>query len=657
MFAPEIGSTDMNAITIAIFALSAFSLAYRFYSRYLARRVFGSEGDEAEYFVTPAHKYRDDVDFVPTNKHILFGHHFTSISGAGPIVGPAIAVIWGWLPAVLWIVFGAVFIGAVHDFGCLVVSVKSRGRSMGEITGEEIGDRARMLFLILILFLTWIVLAVFAFVIASLFVDYPAAVIPINFEILVAMLLGYGVYKRGISIGWTSVVALIALYAMVFVGVKVPIMTHSWFLSADQIQEVEKHREAQHFVALARDDIPAVDFTKVKAIIGYLKSQDPEATDAANQALGTALLKARGQAVQMWMYLLLGYSFFACSLPVWLLLQPRDFINSHQLVVGLGGLYLGLMILHPPVVAPMVASPASAPDWFPFLFVTIACGAISGFHGLVSSGTTSKQLDKLPDARPIGYLSMLGEASLGLIVTLACVAGFKSADAWKAHYHSWAAAGSLDRKLDAFLSGGSWFLSSLGLPEHIGMIIIAVIVISFAATTLDSAARVQRFVIGELGERFGGRTGKVLKNVWFGSFVACASPLLLLNAKTASGKPLWTAIWPIFGSANQLLGALCLLVLTIWLARRKRNHWVTFIPFLCIGAVTAYAFVIKLSQFWAAAADTDFQEGKLVLSVTALLFGVGLWILVESLLAFFKLGKVEGKASRFSVDKTIEELP
>lgn len=632
----------MNAITIAIFALSAFSLAYRFYAKYLAESVFGSEGGDAESFKTPAHELKDDVDFVPTNKHILFGHHFTSISGAGPIVGPAIAVIWGWLPAVLWIVFGAIFIGAVHDFGCLVVSVKSKGRSMAEITGEEVGGRARFLFLILILFLTWCVLAVFAFVIASLFVDYPASVIPINFEILVAMLLGYGVYKKGMSVTWPSLAALLALYAMVFVGVKAPVTTHTLFLEQAQQQHIAR-LQTDHEQALTADaSLKKVDFTKVKAILAHLKSQDPEAKDESIQALGASLLKARGKAIKLWMYLLLAYSFVACCLPVWLLLQPRDFINSHQLMVGLGGLYLGLAILHPPVVAPAIeTAPAGAPNWFPFIFVTIACGAISGFHGLVSSGTTSKQLDKLPDARPVGYRAMLGEATLGLIVILACVAGFKSADAWQAHYVSWAAAGSLDSKLDAFLSGGSWFLSSIGLPTEVGMVIIAVIVISFAATTLDSAARVQRFVIGELGERVGGPPGSLLKNVWFASLIACLSPLLLLDAKTAEGKPLWTAIWPIFGSANQLLGALCLLVLTLWLFRRGKNFWLTLIPFVFIAFVTGYAFVLKLHDFYTASAKNEFQSGKLVLGVTILLFGLGCWIFFESLLILRKSKKEE----------------
>ncbi|MDF1662601.1 MAG: carbon starvation protein A [Planctomycetota bacterium] len=637
----------MNAITIAIFALSAFSLAYRFYAKYLAQRVFGSEDDGAEAFETPAHVQRDDVDFVPTNKHILFGHHFTSISGAGPIVGPAIAVIWGWLPAVLWIVFGAVFIGAVHDFGCLVVSAKSKGRSMAEITGEEVGGRARFLFLILILFLTWIVLAVFAFVIASLFVDYPASVIPINFEILVAMLLGYGVYKKGLSITWPSIAALVALYVMVFVGVQAPITTHTLFLDQAQIQRIEGFQTEQHAAAVADPEVKAIDFTKVKVILTYLKERDPKSKNDEIQALRLSLSKARGKAIKLWMYLLLSYSFVACCLPVWLLLQPRDYINSHQLMVGLGGLYLGLAILNPPVVAPAIeAAPPGAPNWFPFIFVTIACGAISGFHGLVSSGTTSKQLDKLPDARPIGYGSMLGEATLGLIVTLACVAGFKSADAWQAHYVSWSAAKSLDSKLDAFLSGGSWFLSSLGIPVPVGMVIIAVIVISFAATTLDSAARVQRFVLGELGERVGGRAGSLLKNVWFASLLACLSPVLLLDAKTAEGKPLWTEIWPIFGSANQLLGALCLLVLTIWLARRGKNFWLTLIPFAFIAFVTAYAFVLKLIYFYSECAKNEFASGKLVLGVTILLFGLGCWIFVESLLILRKgkLNKLENAA-------------
>lgn len=636
----------MNSIYIAIFALSAFSLAYRFYGRFLAERVFESEGPEAEAFETPAHAQRDDIDYVPTKAPILFGHHFTSIAGAGPIVGPAIAVIWGWLPAVLWIVFGAVFIGAVHDFGCLVVSTRGRGRSMAEISGDEVNGRVRFLFLMLILFLTWIVLAVFAFVIASLFVDYPASVIPINFEIIVALILGWGVHKRAWPILWPSIAALVLLYASIFVGVQLPVVTHSLFLNQDDQAKVAQFQEQHRSMAQAEGKA-VQDFRRVKKCIRWIKKHQP-----AETALLGRLGQARIRAVTVWMYALLAYSFVACALPVWVLLQPRDFINSHQLMLALGGLYLGLMVLHPPVVAPAFEpNPEGAPSWFPFLFVTIACGAISGFHGLVSSGTSSKQLDRLPDARPVGYRAMLGEASLGLIVTLACVAGFKSEAAWHAHYRSWAAAGPLDRKLDAFLHGGAWFLSSLGLPEALGVVIIAVIVISFAATTLDSAARIQRFVLGELGDRFedfakdreGGIAkmtsglAKLFQNTFVGAFIACASPLLLLQAKTASGKPLWTAIWPIFGSANQLLGALCLVVLTIWLVRRQKNFWITAIPCAFIGLMTAFAFSVKIYGFWTAARQSGFENGKLVLAVTLLLFGFGLWILIEALFALVKL--------------------
>lgn len=614
----------MNAVVIAIFGLSAFSLAYRFYGRYLAETVFGSEGPEAEGFVTPAHEKRDDADFIPTRTEVLFGHHFTSIAGAGPIVGPAIAVIWGWVPAVLWIVLGAVFIGAVHDFGALVVSVRGGGRSMAEITGDEVGGRARLLFLLLILFLTWIVLAVFAYVIASLFVDYPASVLPINFEILVAMVLGWGVTKKGWSLLGPSLVALVLLYVMIFVGVKAPIVTHRAFLS-------EAHQSA--LVALQPELEESaerrLDMTRVKPLMRALEARG-ESVAELRDAVGAA----RRSAVAMWMFLLLGYAFVASTLPVWLLLQPRDYINSHQLFVGLGGLYLGLLILHPPVVAPaFVPEPPGARSWLPFLFVTIACGAVSGFHGLISSGTSSKQLDRLEDARPVAYRAMLGEASLGLIVTLACVAGFRSADAWSAHYQSWAAAGSLDRKLDAFLQGGGWFLTGVGLPETVGMVIIAVIVISFAATTLDSAARVQRFVLAELGEGLGG-PARVLTKVPVGAFLACASPLILLNAKGEGGKPLWASIWPIFGAANQLLAALTLLVLTLWLRRRRRPVWPTAIPFLIIAGLTLTAFAGKLATFWQGLASSGYQKGRIVFATTLILLAFGAWILVECLLSY-----------------------
>ena len=373
----------MSAALLAFITFTLFAFGYRFYSRFLAEQVFGLHDDEP----VPARELEDGVDYVPTPKHVLWGHHYTSIAGAAPIVGPALAVIWGWLPALVWVTLGTIFMGAVHDFSALVISLRSRGRSIGEIAGGVISPRVQTLFLLIISLLIWIVLAVFAFVIATLFVANPGAIFPINIQIVVAMLLGWLVYKRKLGFFAPSIVAYLVLLGSIFYG-----------------------------------NTFADSFPVVKNI-----------------------------SVSGWVWFLFVYSFFASILPVWVLLQPRDYLNSHQLITGLTLLTLGLVVLQPVVQAPAVNLwPEGAPPMIPFLFITIACGAISGFHGLVSSGTTSKQIGCMTDARPIGYGGMLGEGTLGMMAVLASTAGFASTAEWSSHYASWSAASGLAR---------SWTLS------------------------------------------------------------------------------------------------------------------------------------------------------------------------------------------------------
>lgn len=542
----------MNAATVALLGLSCFALGYRFYSRYLASRVYQTEDAS---FVTPAHAFRDDQDFVPTDSHVLWGHHFTSVAGLAPLVGPAVAVIWGWVPAVLWVVFGTIFLGAVHDYGCLQISAKNGGTSVADLTGGVIGDRARLLFLTLVFFLSWIVIAVFAFIIAKLFVDYPATVLPVNAEIGVALLIGWWVHEKKGSLLVPSLVALVFLYVLVFVGTQVPL----------------------HIPPLLGDEITT------------------------------------------WLAFLLLYAFAASLMPVWLLLQPRDFINSHQLVVGLGGLYLSLFLFRPEIVAPaFVASPPGAAPLVPFLFVTIACGAISGFHGMVASGTTSKQLDRLPSARPIGYGGMLGEGSVALLATLACTAGFPDTAAWSHHYGSWHAANGLGAKLGALVDGGAYFFQhGLGLSPVYGKAIVAVLVISFGATTLDSATRIQRYIIQELGTTLGVRP---LTRPWLAAVVAAFFPIALLYGGN------WTKLWPIFGASNQLLAAMSLVVLTVYLIQRRRPHLPVMIPMVLITGITLAALCLE--------ATAHFQAGRtLLFGLTVTMAVLGVWTLVEGFLA------------------------
>ena len=548
----------MNAALLALFSIFCFFLSYLFYSRFLAKKIYSLDSN----IITPAHEFKDGIDYVPTNKHVLFGHHFTSIAGAAPIVGPAIAVIWGWLPAILWVVIGTIFMGAVHDFGCLVISAKNKGHSIGTLTGKVIGKRAQALFLTLIFFLTWIVIAVFASIIATLFVQFPTTVLPVNIQIIIAITIGIIIYRTRFGILIPSIIALLVLYGFIYLGAYCPV--------------------------------------HLPAFIG-------------------------GQ-VESWIILLFVYAFIASVLPVWLLLQPRDFINSHQLLVGLGIMYLGLFILHPPMVAPALNLEVEGGlPWFPFLFITIACGAISGFHGLVGSGTTSKQINNISDARMIGYGAMLGEGSLGLMSVLASTAGFATLAAWKIHYSSWSTAGSMDAKVGAFVNGGAYFLKEgLMLPDGFGTTLIAVIVISFAATTLDTSTRIQRYITTELGQIY---NIKILTNRFVASAIAAFTPLILVFG----GEGLsWKRLWPIFGATNQMLAGLSLLVLSVYLFRKGRKTIFTLIPMIFLIIMTSTAMVLSLKDF--------IRSGNWVLSILSLfLLSFSFWIILEAVTVVRKM--------------------
>ena len=536
----------MNAALIAVIVIALYLLAYRYYSRFLSERVFGLSPDEP----VPARQLEDGVDFVPTRAHVLWGHHYTSIAGAAPIVGPALAVIWGWLPALLWVVLGTM----------LVIILRNRGRSIGEIAGTVINPRVRILFLLIISFLIWIVLAVFAFIIGTLFVSYPSSVFPINVQIIVALLLGWGVYRLRMRILPVSIAGYVVLLIAVFYG--------------------------QAFA----DAVPAL--TRI--------------------SVGT------------WVWLLMLYSFVASVLPVWLLLQPRDYLNSHQLITGLTLLFVGLLLLRPEIQAPALnPSPEGAPPLLPFLFITIACGAISGFHGLVASGTTSKQVFCMTDARPIGYGGMLGEGTLALMAVLAATAGFASSGEWFAHYQSWTAASGLAPKLQAFVNGSARFLAALGIAAELGRTFIAVMVIAFAATSLDTGARIQRLIISELAETGGIRP---LTNRFAAAALGIGAALVL--AITQAGGKGGLMLWPLFGTTNQLVAGVTLLVVSVWLRRAGRPYQYTFIPMLLVGTATLVAMLGEvrghlMSQRW------------LLASMGSLILFLDVWVLLEGFRMLF----------------------
>jgi len=412
----------MNSALLAFIGITLFALAYRLYGRFISRRVLSLNQANP----TPSHTMHDGIDYVPTRPVILFGHHFASIAGLGPILGPAIGVMWGWAPVALWIILGTIFIGGIHDMGTLVVSIRNRGRSIGDITKDLIGPRARILFLLITFFLLSLAMGVFATLIAKLFSAdfYPGAVLPVFGLILIAIIIGSLVYKTHFPLSIATLIGFGLTLLLVWLGAKYPVVG-----------------------------------------IGH----------------------------NMWIYILLVYAFFASVLPVWLLLQPRDYVNSYLLYAGLALLYMGIAVAHPQIAAPAVHTAATkAVPIVPLLFITVACGAISGFHSLVSSGTTSKQLNRENESLPIAYGGMIAEGLLALAILLAVTAGLGTREAWFARYSSWSSIKDLSNQLSAIVDGSANLLSSLGIGRGIAEVFITVVAVSFAMTTLDTGTRLQR---------------------------------------------------------------------------------------------------------------------------------------------------------------------
>jgi carbon starvation protein len=570
------------AIVVLVVVMGMFYLGWRYYSLYLADRVYALNDAN----ITPAHTFNDGVDYVPTNKHVLFGHHFTSVAGAAPIVGPAIAVFWGWLPALIWVVIGTIFAAGVHDFGSIVVSVRNRAQNIGTLTSSVINPRSRSLFLAIIFFLLTLVNAVFAVVIGNLFVANPGAVIPIVVEIPLAIGIGAYIYRTKSSALVPSIIGVVVLYALILVGQAYPI-----------------------------------DLTGAAEAIG----------------MGPRTL---------WILLLFLYAFIASRIPVWVLLQPRDYINSHQLFIALAVIFLGLIIGLDRISAPAIntAVPEGSPSFFPFLFVTVACGAISGFHSLVASGTTSKQLDKETDARHVGYLGALGEGSLAVGAILATTAGITAVGlTWREQYTDFGAAGA--GAVGNFVAGIAGFTTHLGIPEDLGRIFAAVVVISFAATTMDTGVRLQRYILQEIGEMVGTRADgsvrsgagggflKLTKNLTAVTFLAVIVPLGLALVPGRGGAEAqgfaFGRLWTLFGTTNQLTAGLALSVIAVYVTKQGRSAIAQIVPLVFLLTMTTWALIVNLKTF---IDNRDWLLAPLDLIILVL----AAWLIVEAALAMSK---------------------
>ena len=517
----------MNAAMLAVVGLTMIFLGYRFYSKFIAEKIYQLDPD----YVTPAHAQRDDIDYIPTNRVVLWGHHFTAVAGAAPIIGPGIAVIWGWLPAFIWVIVGTMFFAGVHDFGAVWASVRNKAKSVGALTGDVVSGRARTLFMFVVFFLLMMVNAVFGVAISDAFQATPSSVIPAWSAIVVAVAIGVLIYRMHVPILWPTVVGTVILYAVIYLGEAVPIQ-----LSA-----------------------------------------------------GMFGLAPGAQ----WILILFLYAGIASLLPVWLLLQPRDYINGIQLLVGLGLLYGAVLFANPAIVAPMINQnmPAAAPPMLPLLFVTIACGAISGFHGLVGSGTTSKQLNKETDARFVGYLGSSGEGALALVAIIAATAGFASQADWRVMYSEFGNGG-----LAAFVQGGALIVSNgVGISREFAATLLTVMAVLFAGTTMDAGVRLQRYIIQEWGAIY---KIPVLQNGYVATGVAVTTCLVLAFGAGGSSGEGGMVIWPLFGTTNQLLAGLTLLVVSVMLVKLGRPARYTMIPMVFITTAALAAALYQLLSLY-----------------------------------------------------------
>ncbi|MBK7703230.1 MAG: carbon starvation protein A [bacterium] len=516
----------MNSLWIGGLVAAWLVVGYRWYGGRIARRLIGPDDARA----VPSRSRADGVDFQATRTPVLFGHHFSSIAGAGPIVGPLLGVLYfGWAAALGWIALGSVLMGAVHDYVALMASVRSGGVSIGEIAQSTLGGRARLILSVFLWCTLVMVVAVFGVITAQTMVKEPSIVIPTFGLIAVASVFGAGVLRPGRPLLPFTLLALAALAGLVWLGVRLPVVLPPEVFG-----------------------IPAVTF---------------------------------------WFWILMVYCVLASTLPVWLLLQPRDYLSTWILYLGIGGGVLGLIALHPTLEAPAFTgfrSPTQGPLW-PMLCVMIACGAISGFHSLVAGGTTSKQISRESDGLRIGFGAMILEAGLAALVVLIAAGALR----WDAGASP--VAGSLQQLMDpagggpivAFATGFSRLTDALPLlGASVGLFFGILMINAFVITTLDTSTRLARFVLQELvrgapvvGTRWGATLITVLAAGWLGA------------------SDSYHRIWPVFGASNQLVAALSLLVVSSWLVGLHKPRAATLVPALFMLATTIGALGWQIAGF------------------------------------------------------------
>jgi carbon starvation protein len=532
----------VQVVWLVVASLLTFTVGYLGYSRYLAGLVELDAETE-----TPAHKYEDGQEYVPAKKPVLLGHHYSSIAGGAPIVGPITAgVVWGWVPALLWIAIGNPILGSVHDFVSLSGSLRHEGKSIGYIIGQYVGDRGKDMLLWFAFLTIILVVAVFALVVSLVFNAYPQAATASLIYIALALVFGVYLYQLDLPFLIGTVVFVAGVFAGVGVGILYPIALFG----------------------------PLADTAPANTIILF---------GGGSWIPGAGAL---GPNIAAWVPVVMIYAAIASALPVWMLLQPRDYLSSFLLYTGVGGALLAIIV---GTVFGTAAQPLSIQlaaykgFWgvgglplFPLLFVTIACGTISGFHSLVSSGTTAKQLNKETDARLIGYGGMIGE---GLLATLSL--------ATVAIVSITVEGGGIGQALPNFATGGGLILTSFGIPASFGAPFMALVLVSFLLTSTDTAVRLGRYMMEEIVGTPETSTQSVATNRYANAALQVVPAFLLVS----SGR--WADLWPLFGGANQLLAALALLTATVWLANWDESKQLisTGVPMALMSVVTILALL------------------------------------------------------------------
>jgi len=509
----------MNGLLLLVIALAAFAAGYAFYSKFVANRLGFDPARK-----TPAHEKRDNVDYVPAHPMVLFGHHFAAIAGAGPIVGPVLAAEFGWASVALWVIFGCIFLGAMHDLFALFLSVRHEGKSIGTVIGTLLGKPGKIMFLIFSWSVLILVVAEFTRQIAGTFVVDPAIATSSMLFIVDAVAFGLCVGRFGMSVRLASLIFVPLMFLFVWIGEVSPLNLVAWGFSVESTRLV-------------------------------------------------------------WILVLLAYCFVASVCPVWVLLQPRGYLSSYLLYVMLALALLGIVVAHPMLQLPafsglrVLKSSGAVDCLFPLLFVIVSCGACSGTHAIIASGTTSKQLSNESHMRPVAYGGMLLEGVFA-IVAIVAVAG-----AYTTQSDYLAAVGTRE-PAQLFAASIAAFCAKVGIPLRFSEGFVLLAISAFLMTTVDACARLARFTWQELVPV------RRLSNPYLGTTLVCllAAELLLGNAQAS--KSLWT----ILASANQLIAGLVFLAATMWLVKNRKPSWWTAIPMAFMMSVSSWALWTIFSQ-------------------------------------------------------------